>query len=80
MNPKRVPPDPFIDNLEYIGNPYKQSTFSARPFLNGIHVSGADVDLEYALKFLHSYNGNLIRIEGKSNDCCSGLGVLKTNR
>lgn len=57
MNPKRKPPIPIIDNLEFIGNPFKQSGFSSSCFLD-TQVPGADLDLEYALKFLYSYNGS----------------------
>jgi len=57
MNPKRIPPIPIIDNLPNIGNPFKQQLFSAQPFTNK-KISGVDVDLEYALKFLYSYNGS----------------------
>ncbi len=57
MNPKRFPPSPIIDNLDHIGNPFKQKQFSAAAYLDR-PVVGADVDLEYALKFLYSYNGS----------------------
>lgn len=56
-NPKRNPPLPVIDNLEFIGNPFRQKTFDAGVFLN-TSVAGANADLEYALKFLYSYNGS----------------------
>jgi len=58
MNPKRKAPKPIIDNLEYIGNPFKAAKFDAAIFLDEA-VSGADVDLEYVLKFLYSYNGSI---------------------
>ncbi len=57
MNPKRSPPIPIIDNLDHIGNPFKRVQFSAATYLNQ-QVIGADTDLEYALKFLYSYNGS----------------------
>ena len=57
MNPKRSPPTPIIDNLEHIGNPFKQKQFSATAYLDQ-PIACADVDLEYALKFLYSYNGS----------------------
>lgn len=57
MNPKRSPPIPIIDNLDHIGNPFKQKQFSAAAYLDR-RIAGADVDLEYALKFLYSYNGS----------------------
>ncbi len=57
MNSKRKPPAPIIDNLNFIGNPFKQQKFSAKPFTEK-KVLGADIDLEYALKFLYSYNGS----------------------
>lgn len=54
MNAKRTPPAPIIDNLDQIGNPYKQTRFSA-----GVPgVDQANADLEHALKFLYSYNGS----------------------
>ena len=57
MNPKRISPAPIIDNLNYIDNPFKQKQFSARSFIDK-KIRGADTDLEYALKFLYSYNGS----------------------
>lgn len=58
MTPKRTPPEPIIDNLEYIDNPFKQKEFSAQRYLGDATVANADLDLEYALKFLYSYNGS----------------------
>lgn len=59
MTPKRTPPEPIIDNLENIDNPFKQKEFSAQPFLgDAAAITGADDDLEYVLKFLYSYNGS----------------------
>ena len=57
MNPKRKSPAAIIDNLNYIGNPFKQKHFSANSYLD-TKLTGADIDLEYALKFLYSYNGS----------------------
>lgn len=57
MNPKRTSPRPIIDNLGHIGNPFKQKQFSAAAYLDQ-PIVGADVDLEYALRFLYSYNGS----------------------
>ncbi len=57
MNQPTPTPTPIIDNLEQIGNPFKLHTFDASPFLIKA-LDGADVDLEYALKFLFSYNGS----------------------
>ena len=57
MNPKRTPPIAIIDNLKYIGNPFKQKSFSAEPYVSS-KISGVDTDLEFALKFLYSYNGS----------------------
>ncbi|MFK5950459.1 MAG: site-specific integrase [Methylococcales bacterium] len=57
MNPKRAHPSPIIDNLNYIGNPFKKNSFSTKQYL-GKKLPGADIDLEYALKFLYSYNGS----------------------
>ena len=58
MNPKRKPPAPILDNLTFIGNPFKQPCFSTKPFL-AEKVFGADIDFEYSLKFLYSYNGSI---------------------
>ena len=57
MNPKRIPPAAILDNLSNIGNPFKQKHFSAEPYLNTT-IPGAETDLEFALKFLYSYNGS----------------------
>ncbi len=57
MNPKRKAPAPIIDNIGQIGNPFKQKSFSAASYAAG-KIQGADIDLEYALKFLYSYNGS----------------------
>lgn len=58
MSAKHAPPMPIIDNLEHLDNPFRQKQFSARAFLDGDEIAGADADLEYALKFLYSYNGS----------------------
>ena len=57
MNPTRQPPAAIIDNLSYIGNPFKQKYFSAKPHLDK-NVAGSEIDLEYALKFLYNFNGS----------------------
>lgn len=57
MNPKRRPPQPIIDGLEIIGNPFRAQAFSAAVYLDA-PLPGADQDLEFALKFLYSYNGS----------------------
>ena len=57
MNPKRTPPAPILDNISHIENPFKQKSFSANSFISS-KLPGADIDLEYALKFLYSYNGS----------------------
>lgn len=57
MNPKRKSPTAIIDNLNYIGNPFKQKHFSSDSYLD-TKLTGANTDLEYALKFLYSYNGS----------------------
>lgn len=61
-------PQPIIDNLESIGNPFKRNAFSAAAYLSNdakfirSPESGsshpADLDLEYTLKFLYQYNGS----------------------
>lgn len=58
MSPKHPPPAPIIDNLDHLDNPFRQKQFSAQPYLSGAEIVGADEDLEYALKFLYSYNGS----------------------
>lgn len=57
MNPASQPPTPIIDNLKFIGNPFKQHQFSSVVF-TGDTITNADIDLEYSLKFLYSYNGS----------------------
>ncbi len=57
MNLKRIPPAAIIDNLNYIGNPFKKKSFSAAPYLS-TKIRGVDADLEFVLKFLYSYNGS----------------------
>jgi len=57
MNPIRIPPIAIIDNLNHIGNPFKQKHFSAESYLDP-RIIGAATDLEFALKFLYSYNGS----------------------
>lgn len=57
MNPKRILPAPIIDNLTYVGDPFKQKHFSTKPFTDK-NIPGIEIDLEYALKFLYSYNGS----------------------
>lgn len=58
MNIKQASPEPIIDNLDHIGNPFKQKQFSAQSFLGSVTVINANTDIEYALKFLYSYNGS----------------------
>lgn len=57
MNPKRYSPKPIIDGLSHIGNPFKRTHFDASSYVE-TKISNADSDLEYALKFLFSYNGS----------------------
>ena len=57
MSSSSKAPLPIIDNLNFIGNPYKQTAFHADKFTIN-KVEDADTDLEYALKFLYSYNGS----------------------
>ena len=57
MNPKRSPPTAIIDNLNYIENPFKQKSFTADKYTTN-KISGANTDLEFALKFLYSDNGS----------------------
>lgn len=59
MNPKRIPPTPILDNLSEIGNPYKDAQFSVQSFFRGASVIGAEIDYEYSLKFLYSYQAAL---------------------
>jgi len=58
MNPNRIAPRPIFDNLTETGNPFKQQTFSAEAFFLQKPLTGANVDYEYALKFLYSYQGS----------------------
>lgn len=57
MNPQKKPPAAIIDNLSFIGNPFKQTSFAVSSYLS-IDVIDAEKDLEFALKFLYSYNGS----------------------
>ncbi len=57
MNPKRKPPVPIIDNLDHIGNPNRRKKFAVTQYLDE-PIDGIELDLEYALKFLYSYNGS----------------------
>ena len=58
MDPRKIPPAPIIDNLDFIDNPFKSNNFSSLICIGDQPVAGADQDLEYALKFLYSYNGS----------------------
>ncbi len=58
MQAKKSPPDPIIDNLDYLDNPFKRNNFSSSTYIVDQPIPGADQDLEYALKFLYSYNGS----------------------
>lgn len=58
MDPKKSSPAPIIDNLEFIDNPFKQKNFISNNYIGDLPIDGADQDLEYALKFLYSYNGS----------------------
>lgn len=57
MNPKRSSPTAIIDNLKHIDNPFKKKSFNADAYTIN-KISGANTDLEFALKFLYSYNGS----------------------
>lgn len=57
MRSNLKPPLAIIDNLEHLENPFKLKRFSTGSFPLS-SVSGAETDLEYALKFLFSYNGS----------------------
>jgi site-specific recombinase XerD len=61
MTARHKPPAPIIDNLTFIGEPFRQSHFCAlvytQPYCQK-PIANADADLEYALKFLYSYNGS----------------------
>ena len=46
-----------MTSTSHIENPFKQKSFSANSFISS-KLPGADIDLEYALKFLYSYNGS----------------------
>ncbi len=49
-------PVPIIDNIEFIGNPFKQIVVSIPEQCRGIE--NQKEDLEFSLKFLYSYNGS----------------------
>lgn len=57
MNPKRQAPPPIIDNLEYIDNPFKSKLHINDKKL-GVNIRRVHIEMEYALKFLYSYNGS----------------------
>jgi site-specific recombinase XerD len=50
-------PAPIIDSLEFLENPFKQRVFNAAAYVEE-PIDGADLDLEFGLKFLYSYNGS----------------------
>ena len=54
----RTLPKPILDSLSEMGNPFKQSSFSIDKFFDGDSVSNAELDYEYALKFIYSYQGS----------------------
>lgn len=58
MNPKRSAPQPILDNLTELGDPRRRKHFDVSPFFTDKPVLGADLDYEYALKFLKSYDGS----------------------
>ena len=59
MNPKRIPPNPLFDTLKLTPNPFQQKSFAVnQPELADTMRSKANLDYEYALKFLYSYNGS----------------------
>jgi len=59
MNQKRNPPTPIFDTLESMVNPFKSKTFDASHFFYSTNqVDGANIDYEFSLKFLFSYNGS----------------------
>lgn len=59
MKANNIKPIPVIDNLKFIGNPYKQPHFStAHLFCSKAPVTDSETDYEYALKYLFSYNGS----------------------
>ena len=47
---------PFIDNLEYLGNPFKSIEVKLPSQL--LEIDNIETDLEFSLKFLYSYNGS----------------------
>ena len=58
MDPLRTPPAPIFDNLERLSNPFQRKYFSVAEFFGGTPVVGAEIDYEYAWKFIYSYNGS----------------------
>jgi len=60
-NPRLKAPTPIIDNLKFIGNPFKQHLLSSVDFTGDTSAKApfsTNRDLEYSLKFLYSYNGS----------------------
>jgi len=60
-NPKRVAPNPIIDNLANIGDRrYREAQVqSAQRFFSGDPLAGADEDYTLVLQFLVSYGGSM---------------------
>lgn len=50
-------PSPIFDALDHMENPFYHHKFDAKPFLLE-PIDGANTDLEYAAKFIYSYNGS----------------------
>ena len=46
MTTQTISLTPIIDNLEFIGNPFKQKVFTAEPYLK-VTIVNADMDLEH---------------------------------
>ena len=49
-------PRPFIDNLEFLGNPFKEITTKLPHPIT--EIDNVETDLEFCLKFVYSYNGS----------------------
>lgn len=53
-----IAPEPVIDSLKAIGDPYKINSFDISSFLNGETLANGALDYECVLKFLYTYNGS----------------------
>ncbi|MEO1251967.1 MAG: site-specific integrase [Pseudomonadota bacterium] len=57
-NVLKTSPAPILDALKGMENPHRRKVFDAGAHFTDAKIDGADIDLEYALKFLFGYNGS----------------------